>query len=99
MIAEEIEALRTSPLLVVQTSPTEGTVVPAGPRHVIVRGLVLPEANITVNGKPIINVRSSGYFLQAQFLPNDQTTVTVTVEREGKTRTTRRTFKFVRRFF
>ena len=95
MVAEEIEALRTSPLLVVQTSPPEGTVVPAGPRHVIVRGLAPPGAIVTINGKPIINVRPSGYFLLAQFLPDDQATVTVTVEHKGKKRTTMRTFKFV----
>lgn len=95
LVAEEIEALRTSPLLVVQTSPPEGTVVPAGPRHVIVRGLVPPGAIVTINGKPIINVRPSGYFLLAQFLPDDQATVTVTAEHKGKKRTTMRTFKFV----
>ena len=94
LVAEEIEALRSSPLLVVQTSPPEGSIVPAGPRQIIVRGLVPPEASVTVNGKSIINVRPSGYFLQAQFLPNDQTTVTVTVEHKGKKRTTKRTFKF-----
>jgi len=94
LIAEEIESLRTQPLLVVQTSPPEGTVIPAGPRHVIVRGLAPPGAGVTVNGKPIINVRPSGYFLQAQFLSDNQTTITVTVEHEGKKRTSRRTFKF-----
>jgi len=93
-VAEEVEALQNAPLLVVQTSPPEGTVVPAGPRHVIVRGLAPPGAGVTINGKSVINVRPSGYFLQAQFLPDDQPIVTVTVEHEGQKRTTTRTFKF-----
>src|SRR5262249_7245599 len=50
-IAEEIEALDDRPLLVVQTSPAEGSVVPAGPRHITVRGLATPGSRVTVNGE------------------------------------------------
>ena len=50
-IALEIEQLTTAPLLIVQTSPPEGTYVPAGPRNIGVRGLVPPGAKVTLNGK------------------------------------------------
>ncbi len=92
-IAEEIEALQTEPLLIVQTSPPEGTVVPAGPRNIGVRGLVPPGATVTLNGKPVKNVRPSGYFLQAHFMPDRAPTITVTVEHQGNKRTIKRTFR------
>lgn len=92
-IAEEIEALQAKPLLVVQTSPPEGTVVPAGPRNIGVRGLAPPGAKVLINGKPVKNVRPSGYFLHADFMPDDRPTITLTVEHNGKTRTVERTFK------
>lgn len=92
-IAQEIEDLRSKPLLVVQTSPPEGTTIPAGPRTINVRGLVLPGAIVTLNGKSINNVRPSGYFLQACFMPDNKPTITITVEYEGKKHTIRRTFK------
>jgi hypothetical protein len=93
LVAEEIEALRSLPLLVVQTSPPEGTVIPAGFRLINIRGLASPGDRVMLNGKPVINVRPSGYFLQAYTLPDDQNTVTVTVEHEGKKRSVMRTFK------
>lgn len=92
-IAQEIEDLRSKPLLAVQTSPPEGTTIPAGPRTINVRGLVLPGAIVTLNGKPINNVRPSGYFLQAYFMPDNKPTITITVEYEGKKHTIRRIFK------
>ncbi|MHC4170042.1 MAG: hypothetical protein ACYSWQ_24090, partial [Planctomycetota bacterium] len=91
-IAREIEQLTTEPLLIVQTSPPEGTFVPAGPRNIGVRGLVPPGATVTINGKPVRNVRPSGYFLQAHFMSSGNPTIEVTVEHEGKKRTTERTF-------
>ena len=92
-IAREIERLRIEPLLVVQTSPPEGTFVPAGPRNIAVRGLVRPGAKVSINGKSVKNVRPSGYFLQAYFMPENNPTITVTVEHNGKSRTAVRTFK------
>ena len=92
-VAEEIEALTAGPLLVVQTSPPEGTVVPAGPRHINLRGLVPPGAKVTVNGKPAQNLRPSGYFAMPFFMPDDQPTITVEVEHQGVKRATTRTFK------
>jgi hypothetical protein len=91
-IAEEIESLRGEPLLVVQSSPPEGTVVPAGPRMVIVRGLTTPGATITVNGQPAHTVRPSGYFTHFEFLPNDRPTLTVTAELAGRRQSAERTF-------
>ena len=92
-IAEEIEALQASPLLVVQTSPPEGTVIPAGPRHVNVRGLVPPGAKVTINGKPVPSVRPSGYFRHVCFMADDTPTITITAEHEGKTTATTRRFR------
>ena len=93
-MAEEIEALAQSPRLVVQTSPPEGTPIPAGPRMVNVRGLAPPGATVLLNGAAISNDRPSGYFAHHCFL-NDNPVVTVTVEHEGKRRTATRTFQLV----
>jgi hypothetical protein len=94
-IAREIEELQTEPLLIVQTSPPEGTVVPASPRNIGVRGIVQPGAKVTLNGRPVQNIRPSGYFLQAYFMPENNPTITITVEHNGKKRTVRRTFKLI----
>jgi hypothetical protein len=92
-IAEEIEALRTGPLLIVQTSPPEGTVVPAGPRLINVRGLVPPGAKVTVNGSEVKNVRPGGYFLLAHFMADGHPTITVQVDHDGRKRVTQRAFR------
>ncbi|UCG47435.1 MAG: DUF4091 domain-containing protein [Phycisphaerales bacterium] len=94
-IAREILQLKTEPLLIIQTSPPEGTVVPAGPRNIGVRGLVQPGAKVTLNGRPVRNVRPGGYFLQAYFMPPDNPTITITVEHDGRKRTAQRTFKLI----
>ncbi len=91
LVAGEIDALESGPLLVVQTSPPENTFVPAGPRNIGVRGLVAPEATVTVNGKAI-PVRASGYFCAAVFMPDDRPEITVTVEEKGRTRSAVRSF-------
>lgn len=91
-IAEEIEALQVEPAVVVQTSPPEGTVVPAGPRAIIVRGLAPPGSKVTVNGEPA-KLRPSGYFSRATFLGDRQPAVTVDVERAGSRTTATRTFR------
>jgi len=92
-IAAEIEALHAQPLLVVQTSPPEGTWIPAGPRVVNVRGLAPPGAQVILNGKEVKNVRESGYFLAAHFLNDKQPKITVEVTHKGKKRTAQRTFR------
>ena len=91
-IAEEIESLEGEPLLVVQTSPPEGTNIPAGPRQVIVRGLTTPGAAVTLNDQPVENVRESGYFFAAHFLPDEDPVIRVTVEHQGQKRTVVRSF-------
>ncbi len=90
-IAEEIEALDSAPLLVVQTSPPENTFVPAGPRNVGVRGLVAPGAVVTINGKAV-PVRESGYFCLAYFMPDDTPAIKVTVTEGGREHSTTRSF-------
>jgi hypothetical protein len=94
-IAREIEQLSVGPLLIVQTSPPEGTVVPSGPRNIGVRGLVQPGAKVTLNGTPVKKVRPSGYFLQAYFMPANNPTITITVEHNGRKRTAERVFKLI----
>ncbi|MHC4750862.1 MAG: hypothetical protein ACYTFW_13425, partial [Planctomycetota bacterium] len=76
-IAREIEELSIEPLLIVQTSPPEGMIVPAGPRNIGVCGLVPLGATATLNGRRIKNVRASGYFLQAHFMSDNNPTITV----------------------
>ena len=90
-IAEEIEALAAEPALVVQTSPPEGTVVPAGPRAINVRGLAPAGARVTVNGEPAL-VRPSGYFCRVTFLGDDQPAISVEAEHAGGRLTARRAF-------
>lgn len=92
-IAEEIEALHGEPLLFVQTSPPEGSVIPAGPRHVIVRGLTSPGARVLINGRPVKNVRPSGYFLHAHFMPDERPEIRITADDGGKKRTVERRFR------
>jgi hypothetical protein len=92
LIAREIEHLKTKPLLVVQTSPAEGTFVPAGLRHIGIRGLVRPGAKVSINGKPVVNVRPSGYFLEAYFIPDNNPKITIRVEDQGREYTVERCF-------
>jgi hypothetical protein len=92
-IAEEIEALVQSPLLYVQTEPPEGTIIPAGPRLIQVRGVCEPGARVTINGSPVGEVTADGQFAAACFLSD--ATVTVASTRNGKTRKVQRTFKLV----
>ena len=92
-IAEEIEALQAEPRLLVQTSPPEGTVVPAGPRAVNVRGWATPGSTVVLNGKPVSQMRPGGYFCQAVFLGDNQPRVEVVAEHAGRKRNAVRTFK------
>lgn len=92
LIAREIEQLSTGPLLIVQTSPPKGTFVPNGPRNIGVRGLVQPGAKVTINDRPVGNIRPSGYFLQAHFMSSNNPTIEVAVGDAGRKRTIRRTF-------
>lgn len=96
-IADEIEGLDSVPLLCVQTSPPEGTITPAGPILINVRGLTTPGAKVTVNGQPVIaeNIGSKGSFAAAVFISADKPEVVVTAELGGVTRTARRTFRVV----
>ncbi len=91
-IAEEIEALDTEPLLYVQTSPPEGTSVPAGPRNVGIRGLAAPGAKVWINGDPVNDIRQSGYFRRYHFLLDDEPEIVFEVEHKGKRRTVTRRF-------
>ncbi len=70
-IAKEIEDLDATPLLLVQTSPPEGTELGVGPATVIVRGLTESGALVTVNEKEV-KTDSHGYFAAHRILkPGD----------------------------
>lgn len=96
-LADEIEALDSSPLLIVHTSPPEGSVVPAGPIMINVRGVTTPGAKITINGRPVIadNVSSRGCFFDAVFITADAPNIVTTAEHDGQTTTTTRAFRVV----
>jgi len=92
-IAEEIEALKNSPVPVIQTSPPEGATIPAGSRLIIIRGLATPGARIKIDGQEITNIRKSGYFYHFNYnLPDGHPTIKFEVEHKGKKHTLTRTF-------
>ena len=95
VIAEEIEALQTEPLLIVQTSPPEGTVFPEAPRNLGIRGLVTPGATVTINGEEVKDIRPSGYFRRYHFLLDDEPVITINAEYKGRKKTVSRTFKLI----
>jgi hypothetical protein len=97
VVADEIEALEAEPLLLVQTSPPEGTVTPAGPITVNIRGITTPGAKVTVNGKalPAQNVSAKGCFIDARMITAKEPELVITAELNGKTRLMKRTFRVV----
>jgi hypothetical protein len=96
-IADEIEGLDARPLLYVQTSPPEGTITPAGPIMINVRGATTPGARLTINGQAVIeeNIDDKGCFIGAVFITADAPEITVTAELNGVIRSSKRTFKVV----
>ena len=96
-VADEIEALAETPLLVVQTSPPEGTTTPAGPIMINVRGVTTPGAKVTINGQLVIpqNLGPGGSFFSAQFITAETPEITVTAELDGQVRTALRSFRVV----
>jgi hypothetical protein len=96
-VADEIESLETEPLLVVQTSPPEGSITPAGPITINIRGLTVPGAKVTINGKalPAQNVSSKGCFIDARMITAKEPDLVITAELNGKTRVAKRAFLVV----
>jgi len=96
-VADEIEALDITPLLVVQTSPPEGTFAPPGPTMINIRGVTTPGARVTINGRPLIpqNISPEGCFIDAQFITPDKSEIVITTEINGRTQTAKRTFRVV----
>jgi len=91
-LAAEIECLGDPFYLYVQTSPPDRAVFPHGPRHLAIRGLVPPGAQVTVNDRPVENVRPSGYFLLYHFLLDGEPEVVIRARYEGRERTAVRSF-------
>jgi len=92
-IAREIESLGANLLLYVQTEPCEGTVVPAGPRLINVRGITEPNATVKINGRPVADVEANGVFAAACFLSKPE--VTIEAAKDGKVQTVTRTFQLI----
>lgn len=67
--------------------------VPAGPRHVIVRGLTSPGAKVLIDGEPVENVKPSGYFFHVHFMPDERPTIRITADDDGRKRTVERLFR------
>ncbi len=91
-VAEEIIALNRPPLLVVQTEPPAGSTLVEGPINVEVRGITLPGAVVTVNGRRI-DVRPSGYFASTTRPAGEDHQVVVEVEQAGKKKVAARRFR------
>lgn len=93
-IADEIESLDARPLLYVQTSPPEGTVTPAGPTMINVRGVVTPGAAVSINGQPVVpgNISPKGYFIGEVFIEAGKAEVVVEATLDGSVRQCKRTF-------
>lgn len=96
-IADEIEGLDAVPLLYVQTSPPEGSITPAGPIMINVRGVTSPGAKVSINGQQVTeaNIDGKGCFIGAVFITADKPEITVTAEFNGVTRSCKRSFKVV----
>ncbi|MFH1738035.1 MAG: glycoside hydrolase domain-containing protein [bacterium] len=93
-IANEINDLDTAPLLLVQTSPPEGTELGVGPATVLVRGITDPNAAVTVNEKEM-KVNSQGYFAAHIFVTPKSPEITIVSETGGSRHEIRRGFDVV----
>jgi hypothetical protein len=96
-VADEIEALDTAPGLVVQTSPPEGSITPAGPITINIRGLAAPGTRLTLNGKALLpqNLSPKGCFAEVRVITAKEPEVVVTAELDGKQATVKRTFRVI----
>ncbi len=95
-IATEIDVLNDSPLLLVQTSPPEGTELAVGPATVIVRGITDPAAIVTVNGREI-EPDSRGYFAAHLLLSPENRDIRIIAESSGSRRIIKRSFVVIDR--
>ena len=96
-VADEIESLSAEPRLLVQTSPPEGSVTPAGPITINIRGITSPGAKVTINGKalPSQNISPHGGFIDVRLITAREPELTVTAELGGRTNSVRRVFRVV----
>jgi len=95
-IGREIDELNDSPLLLVQTSPPEGTELGAGPATVIVRGITDPGAEVTVNRREI-KPDTRGYFAAHIMLSPDKPDIRIVAESSGSRREIKRKFVVIDR--
>ena len=91
-VADEIIALDTPPLLVVQTEPPEGATLVNGPINVEVRGAASPGAAVSVNGRPV-EVGRDGTFAVSTRPAGDAYTITVEAKEGERQRTAVRHFR------
>jgi hypothetical protein len=90
-LAREIESALESPLLMVETKPTDGTRLVPGPNTVEVFGVVEKGATVKVNNRAV-PVADDGSFSCTPWLGSTKATITVEATREGK-KTTARNFR------
>lgn len=83
-IADEIEAVESGPLRLVQTSPPDGFAVPGWPRVANLWGIADTGSQVTVNGRPVANMTGRGVFYQALFLADDQEEIVVEARKDGR---------------
>ena len=96
-VADEIEALDAAPLLVVQTSPSDGSITPAGPITVNIRGLVTPGAKVTLNGKEVLpqNISPKGCFVEVRLITAKEPELVISAELDGKHAVAKRAFRVI----
>jgi len=88
-VADEIVALETEPLLLVETEPPAGSRLVQGPIAVEVRGVTTPGAAVKVAGRPV-QVSPDGSF--AAISHSAKPELTIEAEHNGKTKTVTRSF-------
>ena len=93
-MADEIVALDSSPLLLVETEPAAGNALVNGPVFVEIRGLATPGATVKVNGKPVA-LTPEGRFSCGAHPDLEGYSVGVEVEANGQKKTTLRSFQSV----
>ena len=91
-IADEIIALDTRPLLLVQTEPSAGSTLVEGPINVEIRGVTEPGAKLTINGGRV-EVAADGTFVRATRPVGDGQEIVIETEHEGLKKTARRRFE------
>lgn len=90
--ADEILAVQTAPLLLVQTEPPAGSTLLRSHVLIEVRGITEPGASVKVNGSGV-DVRDDGTFACRASVRGEKQELRIEIEKEGKTKTAIRRFR------